>query len=377
MEGITRVPEEFVKIIPVFNGDSSLLALFIKKTEYILRKFQGNENQMEYLYHLITSRLTGKAAILIGERDSIDSWDELKQLLTTHFGDPRPEKCLKLELEGLTKNRDESYVDFCHRIQQVRSVLFSKISETIHDEVARQSRRDIYNNTALETFLCSLPMHLVRLVHLRQVDTLEGALGIVMEEQNFENVYNSRNKHRLNGQGFQFNNNSNPPRQHFSQNFPSTSAPNNSFNPSNQFQFRNPRRFNNYSNNNQSNNFSHNNNFNNYSDTNNQPNNFTRNNQQSNYNSTNNTSYQSGSRTMPMQNQQYGVNAPRFLQNNQSPRDMPSSSNTDVTMRTANSRRINFTDNNNIDSDCYYDNPSCSYVNETNFSIPGPRIEKE
>lgn len=69
----------------------------------------------------------------MGEQEQISTWLELKSLLSQHFGDPRTEECLAMELELVKINRGESYVGFCHSVQHVRSMLFAKISETIKD----------------------------------------------------------------------------------------------------------------------------------------------------------------------------------------------------------------------------------------------------
>lgn len=116
MEGVVVIPPGVLKIIPLFSGETRLLSLFIRRTEYIINAYSGNELQNKYLFNAITSRLSGEAANLIGERSSIHSWVELKQVLQDHFGDPRTEDCLVLELESLRINRSECYLDFCHRI---------------------------------------------------------------------------------------------------------------------------------------------------------------------------------------------------------------------------------------------------------------------
>lgn len=328
-----RVPMEMVKIIPVFDGDSRLLPLFIKKCEYILQTFQGGNLQNEYLFHVITSRLSGEAAKLVGEREQIQTWSDLKQLLSQHFGDPRSEECLAMELESLKRNRNESYSDLCHRIQYLRSILFSKISETIDDANLRQAKHHIYDNTSLNVFLFNLPAYLVRLVRLRNVTTLEDALKTVLEEQNFQTVYDSKNPRLTANRNWpstapnsQNQSHSNPPRQDNSQRLPSTSAPNNTFNPTphtsnvqsqnNSFQFRNNRQ------------------------------------QQSNNRFSNNNGNQwprvsrSPAASMQAQRQHSADNAPmpsHVMQYHAQP--VPSGSNTDVTMRTVGSRRVNFTEN--------------------------------
>lgn len=341
MENIVRVPMEMVKIIPVFDGDTRLLPLFIKKCEYILQTFRGGDLQNEYLFHVITSRLNGEAANLVGERELIQSWDELKQLLSQHFGDPRSEDCLAMELESLKRNRNESYSDFCHRIQHLRSVLFSKISETINDANLRQAKHHIYDSTSLNVFLFNLPAYLVRLVRLRNVTTLEDALKTVLEEQNFQTVYDTKNPRFNSPRNWSSNppqsqNQSNfyPPRQDNSQRPQNSFSPNNAFNSmpirpniqNSSFQFRNNRQP------------QVNNRFN---------------------NDNNGQQWPRGSRSPQapahVQRQHPADNAPppmhHAMQYQAQPG--PSGSNTDVTMRTASSRRINYTENNHDFEPCY------------------------
>lgn len=48
--------------------------------------------------HSVMSRLVDNAAALISERDDIVSWSDFKNLLIQHFGDPRNEECIAIDL---------------------------------------------------------------------------------------------------------------------------------------------------------------------------------------------------------------------------------------------------------------------------------------
>lgn len=211
---IQLIPKEIQSIIPRFDGDDKLLNLFISKCEYVIRSFRGENNsaQQTYLFHCITSRLVGRAAVLISERENITTWEDLKELFVQHFGDPRSEACISIELENLKIKHGESYIDFCHRIQNVRSSLISKVN-LLTDEGIKAAKYIIYNNTALNVFLYNLPEDLIKFVRLNKCNTLESALSVVIEEVNFQTRYNSRNKNKTNS------NNNNPslnnPRPNF------------------------------------------------------------------------------------------------------------------------------------------------------------------
>ncbi|CAH2207599.1 jg7289 [Pararge aegeria aegeria] len=191
MEQITLIPPQMLKIIPVFGGDKRQLNLFLRQCEYVISKFQGSEEQNVYLMNSITSRLTDRAASLISEREDVMTWTDFKEILIQHFGDPRSEECIAIELENLKIRNAESYLDFCNRIQSVRSVLISKVNQ-IKDVKIKESKITIYNNTSLNVFLYNLPEDMVRVVRLKSPETLESALSVVLEEVNFQTQYRLR-----------------------------------------------------------------------------------------------------------------------------------------------------------------------------------------
>lgn len=184
-----HIPREMLNLIPEFNGDPKLLHLFYRKCEYIIGRYQGSPEVNEYLIQFVTSRLTGKAAALISERADFISYNELKDILTQHFGDPRNEECVAIELESLKKNSGESYQNFCCRIQDVRSILMSKVNQTAAPIQLKEAKRIIYNNTSLNVFLYNLSQHMVDYVRMKNPSNLEEALAYVMEEENFREQY--------------------------------------------------------------------------------------------------------------------------------------------------------------------------------------------
>lgn len=205
---VVLIPTEFIKIIPYFDGDYRHLSLFIRKCNFVASQYEGGEAQEIYNMHVITSRLTDKAAALVSEREDIITWEQLRTVLTQHFGDPRSEACIAMKLETMRINPKERFLNFCNRIKTTRSNLFAKLNEN-DDEILRNSKFTIYNNTALNVFLFNLPEHLMRIVRLKAPETLEQALEIVLEEENFHNHYNERNKHyqpRIQQGGFRPNN---------------------------------------------------------------------------------------------------------------------------------------------------------------------------
>lgn len=190
---IKLIPSEMLKLVPRFGGDKRQLNLFLRKCEYIITAYQGNAQQNQYVMHCITSRLVDEAAALLSEREDIETWQQFKELLIQHFGDPRSEECVAIELENLKIKPSESYNDFCNRIQSVRSVLISKVNQLTSAEI-KQAKNTIYNHASLNVFLYNLPENLIRSVRLKSPDTLEKALEYVLEEVNFYEQYTLKNK---------------------------------------------------------------------------------------------------------------------------------------------------------------------------------------
>lgn len=189
------IPKETLSLIPKYDGEENLLNLFISKCDYVINgsRIIGNAAQNVYLFHAISSRLTGRAATLLSDHPNINSYDELKQILTQHFGDPRSEECIAIELETIKMKQSETYIQLCHRIQNVRSSLFAKVNR-LTDEGIKAAKMIVYNNTALNVFLYNLPEDMIRIVRLKGCSTLENALSIVTEEVNFKFQYDAKNK---------------------------------------------------------------------------------------------------------------------------------------------------------------------------------------
>lgn len=193
VETIRMIPSEMLRLIPLFGGDKRHLSLFVRKSEYVITNYRGSIAQDLYVYYAITSRLIDDAAALLSEREDVTSWTELKLLLEQHFGDPRSEECIALQLESLKIKSNESFLEFCNRIQSVRSNLMSKIN-LLSDDNEKKGKIMICNSKAMDVFMYNLPEEMVRIVRLNAPKTLELALQIVLEEVNFHERYSLRNK---------------------------------------------------------------------------------------------------------------------------------------------------------------------------------------
>lgn len=345
MEGIKEIPQSVINLIPVFEGNTRQLPVYIKKCEYVISLYSGSPVQDRYLYEVLTSRLTGQAAILIAEQEGIATWDELKVSLSKHFGDHRNEHGLKLALEGLIIKRDESYLEFCQRIQHHLGILLAKVTETVADPGARRSKSELYHQLAFDTFTYNLPQRFVELIHDKGVNRLEDALRVVLERQNLQNVYNLKCPFRNHGHNRQTSNAEPRNRQDNNSNNHNLIRQSNNPNLSNSsLQYRNNR---------------------------------------SQYNNSFNTRNQSHqvSGSAQTRSQQSPVSAP--YRPDVTSRNVTSGANTDVTMRTVSARRVNYTENNDADHTYFEPNqeptpgPSNDQTEAENFFIMASTIGTE
>lgn len=189
------ISKDILCLIPKYDGEENQLNFFLSKCDYVISgsRIPGNLAQNLYLFHAVSSKLCGRAATLLSDYPNISTYESLKEILTQHFGDPRSEECIAIELETLKLKQGETYIQFGHRIQNIRSSLFAKVNR-ITDEGIKVAKMIVYNNTALNVFLYNLPEDMIRIVRLKGCPSLETALSIVTEEVNFKFQYDMKNK---------------------------------------------------------------------------------------------------------------------------------------------------------------------------------------
>ena len=158
---MANLPQAFhLNAIPNFDGDRATLAIFISACDRLLDTFTNRVNiadpNNEWLLRSILSKLEGRARILIGSREDATNWPRIKELLLQYFSDHRNEDCLVRDLMNLKPRPNEQPYQFGMRIQDVKSLLQTKIRLTVNDENERLMKNRIYDNLALQTYLHGL-----------------------------------------------------------------------------------------------------------------------------------------------------------------------------------------------------------------------------
>lgn len=175
--------------IPHFDGNPKLLQRFICSCENLLRAFQNRAQPDDpinlYLLDTILGKLTSRAAELIASRAELNSWQTIKDALNTIFSDQRSIDCLIQDLIMLKPLKNETPINFGMRIQDARSLLFSKLNATNEDRQVKLIKIQHYDDFALKTFINGLPYNMQLIIRLKQPDSLETAMANVREEENF------------------------------------------------------------------------------------------------------------------------------------------------------------------------------------------------
>lgn len=180
----------YIDSIPEFSGnENNILEVFIDHCDSLIRIYENRTNVNDpinsFLIRAIISKLKGTALMLIGSRPEIRQWVDLKSLLRLSFGDQRSLDCLVQDLIIMRPNKSESYLNFGQRIQKARSAIASKLISSNTPLEERRFQIKNYDDLALKTFIRGLSGRIQDMIRLRNPDSLEEAISLVLEEENF------------------------------------------------------------------------------------------------------------------------------------------------------------------------------------------------
>lgn len=220
-----------IDTIPSFDGSTEMTNIFIDRCEAVLSEYRAQNNTTinNYLIKAIISKLSGRAIIAIGSRPELKKWPEIRQALYQRFGDTRDIDCLCQELLNMRPRYKESYLDFAERLQLLRSKLAMKINslpETNMNKDTKIAQLELYDQTALKTFIRGLRGNFQNIIRIKNPSSLESAISLLIEEQNFQYTVRQSNSSHFYTKGDQPNSqfkNSKPNRaipENFKNNFP-------------------------------------------------------------------------------------------------------------------------------------------------------------
>lgn len=184
----TNLLTQHISLIPTFNGDANKLENFLSICDrFVVQYYKENEDDFNsFILLAITSKLTNDAQNLIYSRPELNTWDLIKNALRISFGELRDRESLEQDLITITQHRNESLIDLSERIKLIRSKLNSKIrADSNLDANMKLIYLNQYDKLALNTFIRNLRGEIKTIIRLRNPSTIEQAISLVIEEENF------------------------------------------------------------------------------------------------------------------------------------------------------------------------------------------------
>lgn len=177
-------------IVPSFDGDPMTLSNFTRASETIINTYADRHNVGNiintFLLDCIRNKIVGRAARLVGSRQ-VDTWGELRRLLDSSYQDQRSENSLMTDLMNVRPFRSDVPMRFGTRIKDVLCLLLNKIKSIEQNQDRLRMKTEMHEATALQVFLRGL-MEFGALgdrVRYQNPATLEAAMAMVIEEENF------------------------------------------------------------------------------------------------------------------------------------------------------------------------------------------------
>lgn len=181
---------DHIDSVPVFNGDQKTVGIFISAAQATIDRLKKPQDEVynATLFQAIRNKLVGPAQAIIATNPQI-TWEQIKEEIRRRFGDQRSENTLTTELLTLTQHRNEKPLEFGERCKDIRDLILSKIA-AVETPAILGYKTIMFNDIALQTFLKGTNPELSRILRCKSPRTLEEALRMTIEEENYLYVRN-------------------------------------------------------------------------------------------------------------------------------------------------------------------------------------------
>lgn len=179
------------KFIPEYDGDQSTLHDFISACDHVIN-YVENENLI-HIPFLIKSRLKGAAKQFISSR-ALANWQDIRNLLLSHFGDTRDAESLLRELTNSFQKNSENPRSYVQRVQLILTKL--RNCTALDDELDRNSKIAMnikHEKIGLKAILSGLSDPIGQILRSQRPQTIEDATSILSEEENLQYLKSFRN----------------------------------------------------------------------------------------------------------------------------------------------------------------------------------------
>lgn len=182
-EQLITAARHYGEIIPRFSGKPNALEAFIIKVDQFYNKY-GNTNDdslNNYVFCMISSRLSDEANDFVTCRPDLVDWPSLKDALRNKFGDLTDRKILTHQFKTLKINASENLKDFIERIKAMQTRLNVKIQmDTSITNDQKIIYKEIFEQTALEVLYNNCPSMLQTILDVKDHSTMAEACNTVI-----------------------------------------------------------------------------------------------------------------------------------------------------------------------------------------------------
>lgn len=191
-----RIPD-VIKDLPSFDGNPRLLYDFITNVEEILLFLKGTEKTPygQILLRAIRNKVVGTANELLNTYLTQLDWEEIKTNLISAFSDKRTETTLIRDLHNI-RQTDRTIEQFHTDIIEIQAALLNNILINEKDQKIINSKRELFSEMCLNTFLSGLKDPLGATIRAMRPDSLPTALAYCIKEQNITSAKQVQKPHK-------------------------------------------------------------------------------------------------------------------------------------------------------------------------------------
>lgn len=220
--------------LPIFDGDNEQLESFIYRSDKFYNSYGNTTDNglSDFVFNVICSKLRGNVGNFLMCRPDLTTWPHIKIALRQHFGDKIDRQTLMREFLQLTKNRNETILDFLERLKQLKSRVEVKIQT---DELLTADQKILLINqnelNSLDVLTINSDDKLRILLDIKQPVNLSDAYNLVIRHFNNETRINALARRYEPSRQIQKIQNVPNNRQNFKPQFISNFGPSHRFNP--------------------------------------------------------------------------------------------------------------------------------------------------
>lgn len=190
--------KEIAATLKTFSGKSEHLESFINNIDRFFNRYgRTQDNSLsEFVYLAICSKIIGEAGDFLACRPDLDTWPQIRDALRLKYGDRVDRNVLQQQFLFLTKNKNESVIDFLERLKTIKMRLNLKINSdsNLSNEI-KQLMIQQNEVSAVTVLLSNVHSELRTLLMISNTKTIDDATTLVLNHSLMEQQINYRPSH--------------------------------------------------------------------------------------------------------------------------------------------------------------------------------------